>query len=405
MRVVIKPSVPRGRITAPPSKSMAHRLLICAGLSGGISTVRGISDCEDVRATIDCLSALGVLCERRGNDVRVYGKAPCDMTVKSQLLCRESGSTIRFFIPIALLLGKKAEFIGAKGLMSRPMGIYRDLCENRGYEFSQSEDCISVCGSLSGGIYELPGDVSSQFISGLLFALPTVDVDSEIRIKKPIESASYIKMTISALESFGIHTDFDIEAGIIRIGGGQKYTPQDITVEGDYSGAAFIEALNYLGGDVEVDGLKADSLQGDAIYREYFGLINGGTPTLDIGNCPDLAPILFALSAAKRGARFIGTRRLKIKESDRAEAMRAELIKLGARVEVFENEVVISGGGITSPSEPVFGHNDHRIVMSLATLMTAVGGQIIGAEAIKKSYPDFFSDLQKLGITVEKYEA
>ena len=405
MRVVIKPGVPRGRITAPPSKSMAHRLLICAGLSGGVSTVRGISDCEDVRATIDCLSALGVVCERIGNDVKVYGKAPCDMTVNSQLLCRESGSTIRFFIPIALLLGKKAEFIGAKSLMTRPMGIYRDICESRGYSFSQNESGICVCGSLSGGIYELPGDVSSQFISGLLFALPTVNTDSEIRIKKPIESVSYIKMTLSALESFGVHTDFDIDTGVIRIPAGQKYVPQDIAVEGDYSGAAFIEALNYLGGEVTVAGLSDDSLQGDSIYREYFKMISTGTPTLDIGNCPDLAPILFALSAAKSGARFIGTRRLKIKESDRAEAMRAELSRLGARVDVFENEVVVSGGGIAAPSEPVFGHNDHRIVMALATLMTTTGGQIIGAEAIKKSYPDFFSDLQKLGITVEKYEA
>ena len=405
MRVVIKPGVPRGRITAPPSKSMAHRLLICAGLSGGVSTVRGISDCEDVRATIDCLSALGVVCERIGNDVKVYGKAPCDMTVNSQLLCRESGSTIRFFIPIALLLGEKAEFIGAKSLMTRPMGIYRDICESRGYSFSQNESGISVCGSLSGGIYELPGDVSSQFISGLLFALPTVNTDSEIRIKKPIESVSYIKMTLSALESFGVHTDFNIDTGVIRIPRGQKYVPQDITVEGDYSGAAFIEALNYLGGEVKVDGLVEASLQGDAIYKEYFNLINKGTPTLDIGNCPDLAPILFALSAAKSGARFIGTRRLKIKESDRSEAMRAELSRLGARLDVFENEVVVLGGGISFPSEPVFGHNDHRIVMALATLMTTTGGQIIGAEAIKKSYPDFFSDLQKLGITVEKYEA
>ncbi len=405
MRVVIKPSRAGGRITAPPSKSMAHRLLICAGLSGGVSTVHGISDCEDVRATIDCLSALGIKCQRIGDDVRVYGKEPKDMAIRSQLFCRESGSTIRFFIPIALLLGKEAEFVGARSLMSRPMEIYRDLCHSHGFKFSQSADSIKLCGNLSGGIYELLGDVSSQFISGLLFALPTVDGNSEIRITKPIESLSYINMTLFALECFGVHADFDINEGIIRIAGGQKYKPQDIAVEGDYSGAAFIHALNYLGGDVTVDGLIEDSLQGDAVYKEYFELINNGTPTLDIENCPDLAPILFALACAKGGARFVGTRRLKIKESDRAMTMKSELAKLGAELQVFENEVIVKGGGISAPKEAIFAHNDHRIVMSLAVLMTVVGGEIIGAEAVKKSYPDFFCDLYKLGVMVEKYEA
>ena len=338
MRVAISKGRAVGKITAPPSKSMAHRLLICAGLSDGISTVRGISDSEDVRATIDCLSALGIECRRTGNDVTVYGKAPQNMSVKSQLPCRESGSTIRFFIPIALLLGEEAEFIGAKSLLARPFGIYRDICDKFGFKFVQSEDRIVVCGNLSGGIYELPGDISSQFISGLLFALPTVKGNSEIRIRKPIESLPYINMTLSALESFGVRADFDTNAGIIRIEGRQKYTPQDIAVEGDYSGAAFTAAFNYLGGSVTVGGLNESSLQGDAIYKEYFKLIDEGAPTLDIGNCPDLAPILFALAAAKNGARFIGTRRLKIKESDRALTMQSELKKLGAHIEVLENE-------------------------------------------------------------------
>ena len=405
MRVAISKGRAVGKITAPPSKSMAHRLLICAGLSGGVSRIRGISDCEDVRATIDCLSALGVVCERIGNDVTVYGKVPADMSVNSQLFCRESGSTIRFFIPIALLLGKVTNFVGAKSLMARPFGIYRDICDKFGYQFEQSENEISVCGRLTGGIYELPGNVSSQFISGLLFALPSAEGDSEIRITKPIESLSYINMTLSALESFGVYADFNENSGIIRIAGGQKYKPQDIAVEGDYSGAAFTSAFNYLGGSVRVDGLKEESLQGDAIYKEYFKQIEEGTPTLDIGNCPDLAPILFALSAAKNGAHFIGTRRLKIKESDRALTMQSELKKLGADIEVLENEVTVKGGGITAPSEALFGHNDHRIVMSLAVLLTLVGGEISGAEAVSKSYPEFFCDLEALGITVERYEA
>ncbi len=405
MRVVIKPSKAKGRISAPPSKSMAHRLLICAALSGGVSLVRGISDCEDVRATLDCLATLGVRCDVRGADVTVYGRQPRDMTAGSKLLCRESGSTIRFFIPIALLLGETVKFSGAVSLMSRPMGIYEDICRARGFKFERYDGGITVCGKLSGGIYELPGDVSSQFISGLLFALPTVAGDSEIRISTPIESASYIDMTIAALKSFGVYADFDRESGIIRIPGGQKYKPQDITVEGDYSGAAFPAALNYLGGEVEIGGLIDNSLQGDAVYKEYFKLINEGVPTLDIRNCPDLAPILFALSAAKGGARFVGTARLKIKESDRAACMKSELEKLGVTVELYENEAVVSGGGIHAPSEAIFGHNDHRIVMSLAVLLTVVGGEIVGAEATKKSYTDFFSDLEKLGVDLERYEA
>ena len=403
MRVVIKPTKAVGRISAPPSKSMAHRLLICAALSEGVSIVHGISDCEDVRATLDCLSALGVNCKIDGCDVTVYGKEPKNMTALSPLFCRESGSTIRFFTPIALLLGKPIKLCGADSLMSRPMGIYEDICRERGFKFEKAADGITVCGNLSGGVYELPGNVSSQFISGLLFALPTAIGDSEIRISTPIESASYIKMTLSALESFDVHADFDCDSGIIRISGGQKYKPQDITVEGDYSGAAFPAALNYLGGDVKIDGLIRDSLQGDAIYSEYFKLISEGAPTLDIRNCPDLAPILFALSAAKGGARFIGTARLKIKESDRAVCMKNELEKLGAKVDVYENEVVVKSG-IHAPGEAIFGHNDHRIVMSLAVLLTVVGGEIVGAEAIKKSYPDFFFDLEKLGVDLEKHE-
>ena len=404
MKVAITPTLARGKITAPPSKSMAHRLLICAGLSDGVSTIRGVSDCDDVEATIGALASLGIKCLHSGNDVTVYGKSVEDIVPNAPIFCRESGSTMRFFIPIALLTDKKIKFTGAKTLLARPMSVYQNICDKFGYEFIHDEDGITVCGKLGGGIYEIPGGISSQFISGMLFALPFSPADSEIRITKPIESILYIKMTISALKSFGVIADFDEELGIIRIPGNQKYTPADITVEGDYSGTAFIEALNYLGGEVEIEGLNPDTLQADAIYTEYFKLIEIGTPTLDISNCPDLAPILFALAAIKNGAKFTGTRRLKIKESDRAMAMKLELEKLGAELTVFENEVVVKKCELHSPTVAINAHNDHRIVMSLAVLLTKLGGEITGAEAVRKSYPDFFLELKRLGINIEKYE-
>lgn len=405
MRAVIYPSRACGTVFAPPSKSLAHRLLIAAGLSDGVSTVRGISDCDDVRATVDCLRALGVKLEFLGKDVTVYGKSPKNMLPTAALNCRESGSTMRFLIPITLLLDKEITLLGKQSLMVRPMTVYRDICKSRGFRFEQGEDGIRLCGRLSGGIFELPGGVSSQFISGLLFALPTAECDSEIRITKPIESISYIRLTLEALEKFGICANFDEARGVIYVRGNQTYTPSCVTVEGDYSGAAFTEALNLLGGEVTVCGLNEKSRQGDAVYKKYFKLINDTTPTLDIEDCPDLAPILFALAAAKRGATFIGTRRLKIKESDRAEAMRAELSKLGAKVSVFENEVRIEAVPLHLPSVAIDSHGDHRIVMAMAILLTTLGGEIDGAEAIAKSYPDFFKDIISLGILVKLYEA
>ena len=405
MRVVIKPSRAVGRVSAPPSKSMAHRLLIAAGLCEGVSTVHGISECEDVKATVDCLSALGVKFSFNGRSVTVFGKSQENMKPMGALYCRESGSTIRFLIPMALTLGEDVKFIGKSSLMARPMTPYADICKKRGYKFTQGEDGILVSGKLCPGIFELPGNVSSQFISGLLFALPSLSGDSEIRISTPIESTSYIRLTLEAVGYFGITADFDEISGTIKIPGNQRYTPCEVTVEGDYSGAAFTEAFNYLSGEVEVLGLNESTTQGDAVYREYFKRINEGTPTLDIGDCPDLAPILFALCAAKHGAKFTGTKRLKIKESDRAEAMRCELEKLGAKVRVFENEVIVEKAKLVAPREIISGHNDHRIVMAMATLLTLVGGEISGAEAIAKSYPEFFDDISSLGISVQKYEA
>ena len=404
MIVKIKPGRASGTVAAPPSKSMAHRLLICASLSKGESRIRGISSCEDVEATLRCMSALGVEAVRDGADVIVRG---CDMmnaSPKDTLLCGESGSTLRFLIPIALLSGKTVMFRGKEGLMRRPMEIYRRLCEDCGLVFLTDGNSITVRGPLKGGSFSVAGNVSSQFISGLLFALPLQKDDSRIRITPPIESRPYIEMTLEAIRSFGIRAEWEDEHTLF-IPGRQSYSPMDVRVEGDYSGAAFMDALNLLGGDVTVNGLNESSIQGDKIYKKYYELIKSGTPNLHIGDCPDLGPVLFALCAAGYGGVFTGTKRLKIKESDRAEAMTNELAKFGISSSVYDDSVTIYPVRFKPPSEPLKGYNDHRIVMALSILLTKTGGEIEGAEAVAKSYPSFFEDLASLGIEVEKYDA
>lgn len=404
MRVKIEKGAAKGQITAPPSKSMAHRLLISAAMCNGVSIVRGISGCEDVLATLDCLEALGIKTERNGNDVTVNGRDFRSVKPCSPLQCRESGSTLRFMIPAAMLSGHTTVFYGAKGLMKRPMGVYQKLFSERGLIYVEDGESIVVKGPLVGGEYNLVGNVSSQFISGLIFALPLAEEDSIIKIAPPIESRSYINLTINAVKQFGIEVDW-IDEYTLRIPGNQAYNPSDVTVEGDYSGAAFPDSLNLFDGRVEVLGLNPGSIQGDKVYRRYFDMLNGGVPTIHIGDCPDLGPILFAIAAAKCGGVFSGTKRLKIKESDRAEAMAQELKKFGTAVSVYEDSVVIYPADFHAPTEILSGHNDHRIVMSLAVLLTLTGGEIDGAEAISKSYPEFFENLRSLGIGVYENDA
>jgi len=404
MRVKIEKGRASGRINAPPSKSMAHRLLICAAMCEGDSTVRGISTCEDVLATLDCLSALGVGYERLGDDVIVHGKHPTKMKPSEPLRCRESGSTLRFMIPIAMLSKNTTVFYGAKGLMARPMTVYETLCAQHKHTFVSDGESIVVKGPIKGGEYTVSGSVSSQFISGLLFALPCAKMDSLIKIIPPIESRSYIELTIDALKSFGVSAEW-IDEHTISVKGNQTYKPSDVTVEGDYSGAAFPAALNLFDGEVEVTGLREDTIQGDSAYKKYFEMLKRGVPTIHIGDCPDLGPILFAVAAAKNGGVFSGTKRLKIKESDRADAMARELMAFGTSVSVYEDSVVIYPTEFHKPNVTLSGHNDHRIVMSLAILLTLTGGEIEGAEAISKSYPGFFDSLRRLGIEVTEYDA
>lgn len=396
MKVTIKKGEAHGTVSAPPSKSLAHRLLICASLAEGDSVVRGVALSEDVRATLDCIDALGATYEMDGADVKVRG---CGGKVKAGVFpCRESGSTLRFFIPIATLSGENTVFTGTERLISRGVGVYEDVLGERGVRFDVGKTSIGVGGSITAGEYEVYGGVSSQFITGLMFALATLDGDSVIRVKPPFESRSYVMITVNALRKFGVTVD--VEDDTFKIHGG-GYTAADVTVEGDWSNSAFLLALGELGGDVSVLGLDSTSTQGDRVIAEILPKLRTGFAEIDLSDCPDTAPILFAMAAAfGHGARFTGTHRLKIKESDRAAVMAEELSKFASHVTVLDDEVIIDSGEIDAPTEVLCGHNDHRIVMAMSVLCTLTGGVIDGAEAISKSYPNFFEDLSSLGLEI-----
>ena len=404
MRVEIKPSGARGVVTAPPSKSMAHRLLICAGLANGESVIRKLAFSEDVKATIACLRSLGAEIRLDGDTAFVKGidvKKPLGKT--AILPCNECGSTLRFFIPICMLSGEERILTGSPRLLARPLDFYRDVARLENLRFERSENGVIVQGPLYSAELECPGNVSSQYFSGMMFAFSLLDKTGVLKISEPVESRPYIDMTIAALKMFGaeIKTEADAHerAFVITIPGVGGYTPANAEVEGDYSNAAFFEALNFAGSRVSVLGLKPDSIQGDRVYRELFGRIKDkASDEIDISDCPDLGPILFVAAALCGGGRFTGTRRLKIKESDRAQAMKQELGKVGVSVDVEENSVIVHPGVLSAPSEPIDGHNDHRIVMAMAVLLTVTGGVIEGAQAVNKSFPDFFEKLKELGV-------
>ena len=400
MIAVIHPGTARGTAAAPPSKSMAHRLLICAALAQGESVVRCVEPSEDILATADCLRALGASVAWKDHGVTVRGCDPRRADAAA-LYCRESGSTLRFMLPLCLLSGKPMLLNGSRKLLSRPLTVYEDLCRSRGMILSRQDDSsILVQGVLSPGEYTIPGNISSQFVTGLLFALPLLPAPSRIRLLPPVESRSYLSLTLQALRNAGVRAEM-ADGLTLDIPGGAVYQPQDTAVEGDWSNAAFFEALNCAGGSVTVTGLRADSLQGDRICLEFFTRLNSGPAELDLADCPDLAPVLFSVAALCHGAVFTGTRRLRFKESDRGSAMAREMAKFGIILRMEENRISVPAGVPHPPAEPLDSHNDHRIAMSLSILCTRTGGEIRGAEAVRKSFPDYWDRLRSLGIGVQ----
>lgn len=398
MKATFKPCNMRGTVAAPPSKSMAHRYLIGAAVSGQRATLYGVDMSEDILASMDCLTALGADITVDKDTVSIDPER--FMTAEAPVLnCRESGSTLRFFIPLALCLGREVILRGSERLFERPLGVYEELCREMGFKFEKSKNSLTLCGRLESESYKIRGDISSQFITGMIFALTYLGKAATVEILPPFESRPYVDLTLSALTSFGAELSFTGEYKIdIRPSKMRSFSGR---IEGDHSNAAFLDAFNRLGSEIKIENLREDSLQGDKIYAEYFDMIENGSPTLDISDCPDLAPVLFALAALKNGATFTGTDRLKAKESDRGAAMHEELSKLGGGLVFGENSITVPKQTLTYRGEELYGHNDHRIVMAMSVVLSRTGGVINGADAVKKSYPGFFEDIIRLGAKVD----
>lgn len=400
MTVKFEKSVLSGEASAPPSKSVAHRLLILAALTGGRCKVDNLDYSEDVLAMLDCLKALGASVKTDGSSAEIDGsgflKAPA-----SDLCCRESGNTLRFMIPLCLTTGRRITLHGSERLMERPQSVYEDLCLKNCFLYEKGDGCVSVCGRLSAREYAMSGSISSQFITGMIFALLSLDGERKIRVSEPFESRSYVELTAAAVREFGGKITIEPSGSetVITVAG-KSLSPRNVTVEGDYSNAAFLEAFNCVGGSVKVNGLSNRSVQGDRVYREYFPKLVSGCPTLDIADCPDLGPILMALGALLNGCTLTGTRRLAMKESDRGAAMSEELKKFGLDILLGRNEITVPKRALSRPTVPLGGHNDHRIVMALSVMCCVLGGEIECAEAVRKTYPRFFDDIKSLGAKV-----
>lgn len=393
MRVTIHPGRLRGHVQAPPSKSHAHRALICAALADGETLLTGAGASKDIEATARCLTALGASVAPEGDGLRVR---PIDAPRKNALLdCGESGSTLRFLLPLCALLDCGATLTGHGRLPERPNGPLLNALRAHGAAFAAEGLPLTVSGGLRGGEYRLPGDVSSQFFTGLLLALPLLAEDSELVADTPLESAPYIDLTLSAMRAFGVSVEKTPRG--FRVPGHQRYqTPGRVRVEGDWSGAAFWLAANALGSAVTVEGLDPASAQGDRAAQTLFS--PEALDAVDVRDVPDLMPALAAVMAAVPGRhRITGAARLRIKESDRLRAMAEALRALGGCAEEAPDGLVVEGSALWGGT--VDGCGDHRVVMSAAVLATACQGPvtILGAEAADKSYPGFFADFAALG--------
>lgn len=399
MKVKILPSKTSGEVSAPPSKSFAHRYLIGSVLSCGKCVIKNIADSDDISATLSCIEQLGGSVTKDGNIVTVIPTN--EKQIENAVFdCKESGSTLRFFIPVVLATGaKNCTFSGSERLLARGIKEYEKLFENSDIIIKSDEKSIEVNGTLSAGNYEISGEVSSQYTTGMLFALSRLSGKSTLKITGNAESRAYVDMTIKVLKDFGADIT-ETEKNFFEINGKGRLSPGEFTVEGDWSNAAFLIALSSLVGTISVSGLNENSVQGDRFCTAAFDALDGENAEIDLKDCPDLAPILFSYAAYKNGGKFINTRRLRVKESDRANVMAEELKKFGANVKVYENSVEIERTQLKPPIVPLCGHNDHRIVMALSVLAAVLGAEIDGAEAVNKSYPDFFRVIKKAGVNV-----
>lgn len=399
MNLTIHPHKLSGELSIPPSKSQAHRLLLAAGLSQKTCAISNLSFSEDISATLSCLCAMGIPFQQESDCVTF---SPCAAyTSTPHFDCGESGSTLRFFIPIALALCGGGTFTGRGRLMERPQTPYQSLFEQKGILWQQENGVLTLQGQLTPGSYALPGNVSSQFVTGLLYALPLLNGDSELILTSPLESRGYVDLTLDTLTTFGIEIQEDLSGRFI-IKGNQSYQSHSQTVEGDWSQAGFWYAANFLDNQVTMQGLNYTSKQGDRqVAQQYWTLAKPDTTVeLDVSQCPDLVPPLAVMAALRSGTtHIINAARLRIKESDRLHTVASTLNALGAKVEEQEDALTIQGVPHLSGGVTIDCCNDHRIAMMAAIAATVCQQPVtlIGADCVKKSYPNFWVHYQQLG--------
>ncbi len=427
--IKIYPGKLQGTVRVPPSKSLAHRAIICGALGSGTSILQGMAESADIRATLKGMEVLGARTKKQGDRLQITGlgqrgvndRKPSEKDDTVCINCNESGSTLRFLIPLALTVRGAARFIGEGNLGKRPMAPYYEIFEKQGIRYQRGNPNegldLSLHGNWQSGEFRLPGDVSSQFISGLLFALPLLEGDSKIIPTSTPESRSYIDMTLAVMRDFGVEAE-NRNYHEFLVPGRQRYQSRSYAVEGDYSQAAFFLAAGAMGSPVEVSGLSTDSLQGDRMVLsilEQMGarctegksgmmVVVGSdglhSTIIDGAECPDIIPILAAAAALGRGTtEIINAGRLRFKECDRLEAVRTELCKMGARITEKPDGLVIEGVAQLEGGTRVWSHQDHRIAMMLAIAATRCRQPIIldDPECVKKSYPDFWCDYRHLG--------
>ena len=405
MTITITPTRLKGHVVAPPSKSQAHRLIIAAAMAEGESRVRNVEHSQDIEATLRCVEELGATAKWERDTVIIQGMAagPMSRNVKMalpHLNCGESGSTLRFLIPIALAVRGGGVFTGSPRLMERPQKPYLDLFHEKGILFERDGGTLRSSGRLEAGIWALPGNVSSQFFTGLLYALPLLDGESYLKSTTTLQSSSYLDMTRDALKFAGVQTEAAAGHGFL-IKGGQTYQPIRARVEADWSQAGFWLAAAGLGSNVSVSGLSGNSTQGDRVITDWRDrLEQEGDVELDVSDCPDLVPPLAAIAALRDGqvTRLVNAGRLRMKESDRLVSVREELNRMGANVVEGKDFLEIYGvknlkGAVTE------SHNDHRIAMMIAIAATRADGPVTvkGSECVAKSYPDFWEQYARLG--------
>lgn len=409
MDIKINPSPLSGEVNIPPSKSAAHRVLICAALAEGTSRVTPFCTSKDIKATAACLAALGMRVEADGEG---YTLGRGKTAEKTQLNFCESGSTARFLLPIASALGAEITAEGEGRLPERPMKVLCDLIRSHGGFTSSDFLPISLSGKMNSGVFFLPGDISSQYISGILMAAPLMEGKTEIRLTTPPESVGYIDMTLDAMKRFGVSVEETAEGW--KVPAGQNYKPADITIEGDWSQAAFFMSAAAIGSNISIRGLNFASHQGDMAALDVFAAfgaditvendilhIKKGTLhgiEVNAADIPDMVPAIAATAAFAEGKTVIhSAHRLRIKESDRIKTTLAALEAMGIKTEEKPDGMIIYGG---CPHGGVIdGANDHRIVMAFSVAAAFAEGEskILGAEAVNKSYPNFFEDFKELG--------